>query len=86
MRGSLPRAQGSMLVAAIGLYLLLSFLTFPAAEEDSFIYFRLAANLAEGHGYVFNRGFEAIDHSLTLPFFQPAISLVTMIATGLSLA
>ncbi len=30
-------------------------------EEDAFIYFKCAINIAEGHGYVFNRGGERIE-------------------------
>jgi hypothetical protein len=43
------------------LYLVVTLLTFNQIEEDAFIYFRLAANLAEGHGVVFNLGGEHIE-------------------------
>jgi hypothetical protein len=36
------------------LYLLLSLLTYDQIEEDAYIYFRFADNIAAGHGYVFN--------------------------------
>ena len=38
-----------------------AFLTFIVVEEDAFIYFRLAQNLADGYGIVFNRGGETIE-------------------------
>jgi hypothetical protein len=37
-------------------YLFLSLIVFNQIEEDAFIYFRLADNIAEGYGSVFNRG------------------------------
>ena len=43
------------------LYLLLVAINFNDIEEDTFIYFRFAANIAEGHGYVFNIGGERIE-------------------------
>lgn len=43
------------------LYLLLVAIGFNDIEEDAFIYFRFAANIAEGHGYVFNVGGERIE-------------------------
>lgn len=48
-------------LALICFYLVVVFLTFNQIEEDAFIYFRLAANIAEGHGYVFNIGGERIE-------------------------
>jgi hypothetical protein len=48
-------------VAAAVSYLVLSFFTLDQMEEDAFIYFRFAENLAAGHGYVFNRGGEVIE-------------------------
>ncbi len=50
---------GFFLVSA--LYLLITFLTFNQIEEDAFIYFRLAENIASGHGYVFNQIGERIE-------------------------
>ena len=49
------------LLAACGLYLVLSLLTWNQIEEDSFIYFRAAANLAGGYGYVFNQGHPPVE-------------------------
>lgn len=43
------------------LYLLLVAINFNDIEEDTFIYFRFAANIAEGYGYVFNIGGERIE-------------------------
>ena len=45
----------------LGVYLLLVFLGFNQIEEDTFIYLRVAENIADGHGYVFNRGYETIE-------------------------
>ena len=42
-------------------YLLVSFLTSNQMEEDAFIYFRLAEQLANGYGFVFNQGGPAIE-------------------------
>ena len=54
-------AERLALLAAVASYLALSFLTLDQMEEDAFIYFRFAENLAGGYGYVFNRGGEAIE-------------------------
>lgn len=48
-------------VPVVFLYLCISFVTFNQIEEDAFIYFRFAANIANGHGYVFNAGGEHIE-------------------------
>lgn len=42
-------------------YLLAAWLTLIVVEEDAFIYFRIAQNLADGHGLVFNIGGERIE-------------------------
>ena len=42
-------------------YLFLVFLLFNQVYEDSFIYFRVADNIAHGYGYVFNRGSENVE-------------------------
>jgi hypothetical protein len=47
-------------------YLAITFVTFNQIEEDAFIYFRFARNLAEGHGYVFNPGGEHIESGSSL--------------------
>ena len=49
------------LASIVPLYLALSIVVFDQIEEDAFIYFRIAGNLAEGHGYVFNAGGERIE-------------------------
>lgn len=43
------------------LYAVLVLIGFNDIEEDAFIYFRFAANIADGYGYVFNRGGEHIE-------------------------
>jgi hypothetical protein len=47
--------------AVIALYLIVSLVTFDQIEEDAFIYLRVAANIADGFGYVYNRGGEHIE-------------------------
>jgi len=50
----------------LALYLLLSLLVFNQIEEDAFIDFRQIANLADGYGFVFNRGGERIEATSSL--------------------
>jgi hypothetical protein len=45
----------------LALYAVVALISFDNIEEDAFIYYRVAANIAEGHGYVFNRGGEHIE-------------------------
>lgn len=48
-------------------YLLVTFITFNQMEEDAYIYFRIAANLANGDGFfVFNRGGQVIESGSSL--------------------
>jgi hypothetical protein len=54
-------AERAALVGAVASYVALSLLTLDQMEEDAYIYFRLARNLADGQGYVFNRGGEAVE-------------------------
>jgi hypothetical protein len=71
-----PRQQGSPnpvsawlpITLVLFAYLLISFLTFNQIEEDAFIYFRLAAHIADGHGYVFNAGDGPIESGSSLPW------------------
>jgi len=55
------RAETAALICAVVSYVALSLLVLDQMEEDAFIYFRLARNLADGQGYVFNRGGEVIE-------------------------
>lgn len=50
-----------MMLGVVLVYLAITYLTFNQIEEDAFIYFRIAGNIAEGHGYVFNAGGEPIE-------------------------
>ncbi len=43
-------------VLAVLIFLCLSAFTFNQIEEDAFIYFRAAENIAHGYGYVFSSG------------------------------
>lgn len=45
----------------IALYGVIALITFDYIEEDAFIYYRVAANIADGYGYVFNVGGERIE-------------------------
>ena len=66
------------LPACMLVYLLLSLLTYDQIEEDAYIYFRLADNLASGHGYVFNRGGPPVE-SGTSPLWQLLIVGLTFL-------
>ncbi len=57
------------LAACLLVYLGASLLCYDQIEEDAYIYFRVAENLASGHGYVFNRG-DAPVESGTSPLWQ----------------
>lgn len=50
------RAETAGLCAVVLVYLFLSLLCWNHVEEDAFVYFRQAALIADGYGYVFNRG------------------------------
>ncbi len=56
-----------ILTGIILFYILLSLFNYTTVsdysgiEEDAFIYFKCAVNIAKGHGYVFNRGGERIE-------------------------
>jgi len=63
------------LLSAVLIYSFLCFLTFSAIEEDAFIYFKFAANLADGYGYVFNRDGERIE-SGSSPFWLFILSVL----------
>lgn len=61
------RAAGTVPLAAVGcVYLAVCFLIFDSVEEDAFIYFRIASHLADGHGFVFNRGGPPVEASSSL--------------------
>jgi hypothetical protein len=47
-------------------YVFIAFVMFDQIEEDTFIYFRTAANIANGAGYVFNVGGERIETGSSL--------------------
>jgi hypothetical protein len=55
-RPSAARIERLLPAGVVLLYVLLSLLTYDQVDEDAFIYFRCAENLAGGYGYVFNRG------------------------------
>jgi hypothetical protein len=55
------RVYRSLFVVLLALYLITSAITFDQIEEDFFIYLRVAENIADGYGYVFNRGGERVE-------------------------
>ena len=56
-----------------------AFLLWDTVEEDAFIYFRVAENLANGHGYVFNAGGERIETGSS-PVWQLLLVLTRLLA------
>lgn len=66
-------------------YGIAAFLTFIVVEEDAFIYFRLAQNLADGYGIVFNRGGEHIESGSGL-VWQLLLALIATLPVHLVMA
>ena len=73
-----PNSTAVMLTAIICFYVLFSFFNLSPLEEDAYIYFRFAENIASGHGYVFNPGGEKIEgcSSITWLFLLVFIKLL----------
>jgi hypothetical protein len=63
----------------IALYALIALVTFDYIEEDAFIYYRVAVNIANGDGYVFNAGGERIEvgSSLTWQYLLAGARLLS---------
>lgn len=63
--------------AAIGLHAFMAIVMFDQIEEDAFIYFRVARNIALGNGYVFNAGGEHVEcgSSVTWQFLLAFLDL-----------
>jgi len=70
MSESRPRARAAALgmAAVTALFLGVSWLTFDQIEEDAFIFFRVAENLAAGAGFTFNAGAPPIECSSSLTY------------------
>jgi len=66
-------------------YGICAFLTFIVVEEDAFIYFRLAQNMADGYGIVFNRGGEHIESGSGL-IWQLMLAVIAMLPVHLVIA
>jgi len=66
-------------------YLVSAFLTFIVVEEDAFIYFRIAQNMADGYGIVFNRGGEHIESGSGLTW-QLLLAVIAMLPVHLVIA
>lgn len=56
------------MLAVTALFLGVSWLAFDQIEEDAFIYYRVAANLASGEGFTFNRGDPPVECSSSLTY------------------
>jgi hypothetical protein len=52
------KKANAILFSLLAIYILLSFFNYSHLEEDSFIYFRVAENIVNGHGHVYNVGDE----------------------------
>ncbi len=74
-----------MMVWPLLLYLVAVYFTFNSIEEDAFIYFRLADNIANGHGYVFNIGGERIESGSGL-IWQMMLALLASFPVDLMMA
>jgi hypothetical protein len=72
-------------VPALVAYTFTLFLTFNSIEEDAFIYLRNAVNIADGYGYVFNRGGEHIETGSGL-VWQLLLVLLAMLPVDLVIA
>jgi hypothetical protein len=66
MEGKRLKVHVFIFLAILAAYLWASLITFNQIEEDAFIYLRFAANIADGYGYVFNRGGEPIESGSSL--------------------
>ncbi len=64
--GSNLKSSALPLIGISGLYCIIAILTFHYIEEDAYIYFRFAANIAEGHGYVFNQAGPPVESGSSL--------------------
>ncbi|HQQ64039.1 MAG TPA: hypothetical protein PLF22_10765 [Pseudomonadales bacterium] len=67
------------------LYGVLVLIGFNDIEEDAFIYFRFAANIADGYGYVFNIGGERIE-SCSGPLWLLLVTLLSKLPINLVLS
>jgi hypothetical protein len=63
---SRARAPRWPIAAIVAFYAFIALVTFDYIEEDAYIYYRVAANIAAGHGYVFNAGGERIETGSSL--------------------
>lgn len=73
------------LAGCVLLYGVLVLIGFNDIEEDAFIYFRFAANIADGQGYVFNIGGERIE-SCSGPLWLLLITLLSTLPVNLVLS
>lgn len=73
------------LALATGLYLALTAVSFDQVEEDAFLYYRAAENLAAGEGYRFDRGGERIETGSS-PLWQAALAGLAALPVDLVIA
>jgi hypothetical protein len=64
----------AVFAASLIAYAVLTALCFFFVDEDAYIYFRVAENLANGHGYVFNRGGPPIETG-SAPLWQALMAV-----------
>lgn len=81
----LKRIPAYLLLLPFFVYFVSAFLTFIVVEEDAFIYFRLAQNMADGYGIVFNRGGEHIESGSGLTW-QLMLAVIAMLPVHLVIA
>jgi hypothetical protein len=80
-----PRFMQLAFAGCVLLYSVLVLIGFNDIEEDAFIYFRFASNIADGHGYVFNIGGERIE-SCSGPLWLLLITLLSTLPINLVLS
>ena len=62
------QTNNKSLIICLASYIVISLLTLHFINEDAYIYFRVAENIANGFGYVFNIGGEHIETGSSLPW------------------
>ena len=69
----------------MGAYFFTVYFTFNNIEEDAFIYFRVAENIAAGEGYVFNAGEERVETGSGLSW-QLLLAVVALLPVNIIIA
>ncbi|HXT68223.1 MAG TPA: hypothetical protein VN700_00600 [Vicinamibacterales bacterium] len=84
-RPSIPFSVSPALLLVLAIFLVVSFVVFDQIEEDAFIYYRVAENIADGHGYVFNSSGERIEAGSSI-LWQAMLALVALLPVNIILA